>query len=146
MADPRASPRGRGLTRRADHYVAAQLLHDQERAIGRKSGTPEHWGAAPESGAECYDVDKTRCWNLLPGIPTTPGRGPRGHPLGGGHPEMVPQEFKDQFHSAREDMSRSDDPYDSSKDDEDEDLDNIVEYDTEHSRFSTVQDRDRCHQ
>ena len=142
MAGPHTSPRGRGLTRRADRYAVAQLLCDQERAIGRKSGTLEHWGAAPESGAECYNMDETRCWSLFPGIPRMPGRGPRGHPLGG-HPETVPQEFKDQFHSAREDMSGSDDPCDSSDDDEDEDPNDIVEYDTEHSRFSTVQDRDR---
>ena len=84
MADSHASPSSQGLTWRADCYVAAQFLCNQERAIGRKSGTPECWGVVPESGAECYDVDETRHWSLFPGIPGMPGRQPQGHPLGGG--------------------------------------------------------------
>ena len=55
----------------------------------------------------------------------------------------MPQEFKKQFHFTREDASESDNVYNSSGDEE-EDPDDIIEYDTEYSRFSTVSDRERC--
>ena len=54
----------------------------------------------------------------------------------------MPQDFKEQFHSTREDASESDDVYDSSGDEE-EDPNDIIKYDTEHSRYSTVSDRER---
>ena len=41
MPDIHAPPRGRGLVRRADQYVVAKLLRDQERMVGRRSRTPE---------------------------------------------------------------------------------------------------------
>ena len=69
----------------------------------------------------------------------TPEKAGRGHPLGGGHPERVSQEFHDSFHSAREDQS--DTASDSNS--ETEDWDDIVAYDTETSRYTTVADRER---
>ena len=62
-----------------------------------------------------------------------------GYPLGGGHPERVPQEFRDSFHSAREDQS----DMASDSDSETEDWDDIIAYDTETSRYTTVADRER---
>ena len=65
-----------------------------------------------------------------------PERAPCGHPLGGGHPERVPQEFCDAFHSAREDQS--DTVLGSESETEVEEWDDIIVYDTETSRYTTV--------
>ena len=35
----------------------------------------------------------------------TPERVPHGHPLDGGHPERVTQEFRNAYHSTREEQS-----------------------------------------
>ena len=64
----------------------------------------------------------------------TPEKAGQGHPLGGGHPERVPQELHDSFHSAREDQS----DMASDSDSETEDWDDIVAYDTATSRYTTV--------
>ena len=69
-------------------------------------------------------------------------RAPRGHPLGRGHPERVPQEFHNAFHSAREDQS--DTASGSESETEVEEWDDIVAYDTETSRYTTVADWE-CH-
>ena len=65
-------------------------------------------------------------------------RAPHGHPLGGGHPERVLQEFHDTFHSAREDQS--DTASDSESETEVEEWDDIVAYNTETSRYTMVAD------
>ena len=88
--DPHVSPRGRGLVRRANRYAAAKLLHDQERMVGRRSQTPEQWGTSLDPRMECYDLSEMHCWNLFSGVPRQQGWPPRGHPLGGGHPETMP--------------------------------------------------------
>ena len=62
-----------------------------------------------------------------------------GIPLGGGHLERVLQEFHDTFHSAQEDQSVTA----SDSDSETEDWDDIVAYDTERSRYTTVADQER---
>ena len=67
-----------------------------------------------------------------------PEKAGRGHPLGGGHPERVSQEFRDAFHSALEDQSDTA----SDSDSETEDWDDIVAYDTETSRYTMVADRE----
>ena len=66
----------------------------------------------------------------------TPKRAPHGHPLGGGHPERVLQEFFDAFHSAREDQS--DTALVSESETEIEEWDDIIAYDTETSRHTMV--------
>ena len=71
----------------------------------------------------------------------TPERAPYGHPLGGGHPERVPQEFHDAFHSIREEQS--DMALDFGSETEEEERDDIIAYDTETSRYTMVADRDR---
>ena len=60
--------------------------------------------------------------------------------IGRGHPKRVPQEFKDSFHSTREDQS--DMMMDSNSETEEEELDDINTYDTETSRCTTVAERD----
>ena len=54
----------------------------------------------------------------------------------GGHPKRVPQEFNDTFHSAREDQS--DTASGSESETEVEEWDDIIMYDTETSRYTTV--------
>ena len=71
-----------------------------------------------------------------------PERAPHGHPLGRGHPERVPQEFRDSFHSTRE--NQSDMALDSESETEEEEWDDIIAYDTETSRCTTVADHDCC--
>ena len=60
--------------------------------------------------------------------------------LGGGHPERVLQEFRDTFHSAREDQS--DRASGSESETEVEEWDDIVTYDTETSRYTMVADQE----
>ena len=69
-----------------------------------------------------------------------PERAPQGHPLGGGHPKRVPQEFHEAFHSAREDQS--DMALGSESETEGEEWDDIVAYDTETSRYTMVANRE----
>ena len=52
------------------------------------------------------------------------------------------RDYPDAFHSAREDQSDSSQDHDDES--SDEDSDNMVAYDKEHSRFSTMSDRE-CH-
>ena len=65
----------------------------------------------------------------------------RGHPLGWGRPEEVPQAFWDTFHSAQEEQSDSAPEY--VLEDSGKESDNIMAYDMETSRYMTVADRDR---
>ena len=69
-------------------------------------------------------------------------RASQGHSLGGGHPETVPQEFRDVFHSAQEDQS--DMASGSESKTEVEEWDDIITYDTETSRYTTVADQECC--
>ena len=72
----------------------------------------------------------------------------RGHPLGWGRPEEVPQAFQDAFHSAREEQSDSAPEY--VLEDSGDESNDIVAYDTEMSHYMTVtnreqrEKRDRC--
>ena len=65
-----------------------------------------------------------------------------GHPLGGGHPERVLQEFCNAFHSVREDQSDIVPDFESET--EEEEWDDIVTYETETSRCTMVAERDCC--
>ena len=71
-----------------------------------------------------------------------PERAPCGYPLGGGHPKREPQEFCDAFHSVREDQS--DTTLDSESEIEVEEWNDIIAYDTETSRYTTVANRECC--
>ena len=70
----------------------------------------------------------------------TPERAPHGHPLGGGHPERVQQEFCNAFHSVREEQS--DMASDSGSETQEEEWDDIIAYDTKTSRYTMVADQD----
>ena len=59
-----------------------------------------------------------------------------------GHPERVPKEFHDTYHSAREEQL--DTPPDSRSETKEEEWDDIVAYDTDTSRYTTVADQDCC--
>ena len=64
----------------------------------------------------------------------------RGHPLGWGRPEEVPQAFQDAFHSAQEEQSDSVPEY--VLEDSDNESDDILAYDTETSHYTMVADRE----
>ena len=127
------SPRGRGYARRADRYATQQLVahqHSPERDHPLFAAR-EPEDRAPEPGERA------------------PTPEPRDHR---NNPEQPPWQYgmfpaatppnEDQFASANEDsfssMSGSEDDFS-----EDEDDDDVVSYDTETSRHTTVGDRNR---
>ena len=141
---PQTPSRGRGYMCRTDCYFAQRFLKKQpERRLGEcpagvrdhcsQSREPSHrgWPAQPSS-------DRPQGLYAHHEMPEKAGQ---GHPLGGGHPERVSQEFRDAFHSAREDQSDTA----SDSDSETEDWDDIIAYDTETSRYTTVAIRE-CRQ
>ena len=65
----------------------------------------------------------------------------RGHPLGWGRPEEVPQAFQDAFHSAWEEQSDSAPEY--VLEDSSNESDDIVVYDMETSCYTMVTNRER---
>ena len=132
---------GRGYVRRADCYFAQRFLKKQpERRPGecpagardhhRQSREPSHRGWPVQSRS-----DRPQGLYAHHEMPEKAGW---GHPLGGGHLERVPQEFRDSFHSAREDQSDTA----SNSDSETEDWDDIIAYDNETSRYTTVADQE----
>ena len=134
---------GRGEVHRADRYFAQRFLKKQpERRRGEcPAGVRDHHSQSrePSQGG----------WPMQPGSDRPQGlythcemleKARRGHPLGGGHLERVSQEFCDAYHSAQEDQS----DMASYSDSEAEDWDDIIAYDTETSRYTTVADRKCC--
>ena len=134
-----APNRGRGYVHHADCYFAQRLLKKQ----------PEQRpGGCPADARDCHSQSREQGhegWHAQPGRDRpqglyahneTPERAPQGHPLGGGHPERVLQEFRDTFHSAREDQS--DTASGSESKTEVEEWDDIIAYDTETSRYTMV--------
>ena len=125
---PQTPSHGRGYVCHADRYFAQRFLKKQpERRPGEcpagardhrsQSREPSHrgWPAQPSS-------DRPQGLYAHHEMPEKAGQ---GHPLGGGHPERVPQEFHDSFHSAREDQS----DMASDSNSETEDWDDIIAYD-----------------
>ena len=132
---------GRGYMHHADCYFTQRLLKKQpeRRPGGHPADVRDHCSQSRKQGHEGWHVQPRR--DRPQGLYTlneTPERAPQGHPLGGGHPERVPQEFCDTFHSAREDQS--DMASGSESETEVEEWDDIVVYDTETSRYATVAD------
>ena len=138
--DGQSAPnRRRGYVRHADRYFAQRLLKKQ----------PE-WrpGGHPADARDCCSQSREQGhegWHTQPGRDRrqglyahhdTPERAPWGHPLEGGHPERVPQEFWNAFHSAQEDQS--DMASGSESETEVEEWNDIIAYDTETSRYTTV--------
>ena len=133
--------RRRGYMRRADRYFAQRLLKKQpeQRLGGCLADARDHCSQSREQGHEGWHAQPGRDRPQgLYACNETPERAPRGHPLGGGHPERVPQEFRDAFHSAREDQL--DMASGSESQTEVEEWDDIVAYDTKTSRYTTVAD------
>ena len=131
----------RGYMHHADCYFAQRFLKKQpERRPGEcPAGARDHRSQSREPSH--------RGWPAQPSSDRPQGlyahhemleKAGQGHPLGGGHPERVPQEFHDSFHSAREDQSDTA----SYSNSEMEDWDDIIAYDTETSRYTTVADRE----
>ena len=140
---------GRGYVRRADRFFSWRFLKKQrERRPGEcPAGARDHRSQSREPSHRGWPVqpssDRPQGLYAHREMPEKAGR---GHPLGGGHPERVPQEFHDSLHSAREDQSDTA----SDSDSETEDWDDIIAYDTETSRYTTVADPERrqarnCH-
>ena len=135
----------RGYVHHTDCYFAQKLLKKQpERRLGG------HWvdardrcSQSREQGHEGWHAQPSR--DRPQGLYAhheTPERAPQGHPLGGGHPKRVPQEFRDTFHSAQEDQSGME--LGSKSKTEVEEWDDIIVYDTETSRYTTVADQECC--
>ena len=134
---------GRGYVHRADRYFAQRFLKKQpERRLGgRPVDARDHCSQSREQDHEGWHVQPSRDRPQgLYACHETPERAPQGHPLGGGHPKRVPQEFCDAFHSAREDQS--DTVSGSKSETEGEEWDDIIAYDTETSRYTMVADRE----
>ena len=136
---------GRGYVHHADSYFAQKILKKQSEHWpgGHLADERDHGSQSREQGHECWHAQPGRDRPQgLYACNKTPERGPRGYPLGGGHPERVLQEFHDAFHSAREDQS--DMASDSKSETDVEEWDDIIAYDTETSRYTTVADREHC--
>ena len=135
---------GTGYVHRADRYFAQRFLKKQpERRPGEcPAGARDHRSQSREPSHRGLPAQPSsdRPWGLYAHC-EMPEKARQGHPLGRGHPERVSQAFRDAFHSAQEDQS--DTASDSNS--ETEDWDDIVAYDTETSRYTTVADRE-CHQ
>ena len=140
---PQTPSHGRGYVCHADCYFAQRFLKKQ----------PERRpGECPAGGRDHHSQSRKpshRGWPVQPSSDRPQGlyahrempeKARWGHPLGGGHPERVPQEFHDSFHSAQEDQS--DTASDSNS--ETEDWDDIIAYDTKTSRYTTVANQDCC--
>ena len=134
---------GRGYVCHADHYFAQRFLKKQpERRPGEfPAGARDHRSQSREPSHRGWPVQPSsdRPQGLYAHRETLKKAG-WGHPLGRGHPERVLQEFCDSFHSAREDKSDTV----SDSDSKTEDWDDIVAYDTETSRYTTVADWEHC--
>ena len=105
---PQTPSCGRGYMHRADHYFAERFLKKQpERRPGECSaGARDHRSQSREPSHRGWPMQPSsdRPQGLYAHCETLEKAG-WGHPLGGGHPERVSQEFHDSFHSAREDQS-----------------------------------------
>ena len=139
---PQTPSRRRGYVHHADHYFAQSFLKKQpERRPGEcPAGARDHHSQSREPSHRGWPVQPSS--DRLQGLYAyreTPEKAGQGHPLGGGHPERVPQELHDSFHLAREDQS--DTASDSNS--ETEDWDDIVAYDTKTSRYTTVANWER---
>ena len=140
-----APNRRRGYMHHADCYFAQRFLKKQpeHRPGGCPADARDHRSQNREQGHEGWHAQPGR--DRPQGLYThneTLERALQVHPLGGGHPERVPQEFHDALHSAREDQS--DMASGSESKTEVEEWDDIIAYDTETSRYTTVADQECC--
>ena len=132
----------RGYVWRSDQYFASQYLSQEKR--GRDHLEEEdracrgyHKILTDTADTRWFDVRDSPT-NLYAGAEGTEHH--RGHPLGQGRPEEVPQAFRDAFHSTQEEQSDSAPEY--VLEDSGEESDDIVAYDMEMSHYMTVANRD----
>ena len=142
--DSQSTPNhGRGYVCHTDCYFAQRLLKKQpEWRLGEcLADVRNHHSQSREQGHEGWHVQPGR--DRPQGLYAhheTPERAPRGHPLGGGHPKRVLQEFHNAFHSAQEDPS--DTASGSESGSEVEEWDDLVAYNTKTSKYTTVPDQE----
>ena len=139
---PWDSEHSRGYVRRLDQYFASQYLSQEKRERDHREeeehsrrGNHETWTDAADTHG--FDTRNSPI-SLYAGAEGTEHQ--RGHPLGRGRPEEVPQAFWDAFHSAQEEQSDSVPEY--VLEDSGNESDDIVVYDTETSRYTTVANRE----
>ena len=145
------SEHSRGYIRWLDQYFASEYLSQEKR---ERDCCEEEDRACRGYHETCMDSAYTHWFdardsptNLYAGAESTECH--RGHPLGWGRPEEVPQAFRDAFHSVQEEQSDSVPEY--VLEDSREEFDDIVVYDTETSHYMIVanrdrqEKRDRCH-
>ena len=140
---PWDSERSRVYIQRSDWYFASQYLSQEKRERDRH-GEEEH---SHRGYHETWTDAANICWfdardspiSLYAGAESTEHQ--RGHPLGQGRPEEVPEAFWDAFHSVQEEQSDSAPEYvlEASGDESDD----IVAYDMETSHYTTVADREQ---
>ena len=128
----------RGYVWRLDQYFASQYLSQEKRW---RDHCEEEDRACRGYHETWMDTADTRWFdardsptNLYAGAESTECR--RGHPLGRGRPEEVPQAFRDAFHSAQEEQSDSAPEY--VLEDSGKESDDIVACDTKMSHYTTV--------
>ena len=137
------SEHSRGYVWWSDRCFSSQYLSQEKR--GRDCHEEED--RAHRGYHETWTDAANTCWFDARDSPTNLYAGPestecrRGHPLGWGRPEEVPQVFRDTFHSAQEEQSDSAPEY--VLEDSGEESDDIVVYDMETSCYMMVADRDR---
>ena len=147
QTSPWDSDRGRGMVRRSDRYQAHQYLRRQSREDEKLA-----WRCAEGSPDQAaWQFQHAQEPETCSGLGSGRGRRGRGHPLGRGRPDEVPQEFRNLFHpnlsefqSAQEEQSDS--PPEYTLDDSEDESDEIVGYDLTNGRHTTKADQDRREQ
>ena len=140
---PQTPSHRRGYVCHADCYFTQRFLKKQpERRPGEcPAGVRDHHSQSREPSHRGWPMQPSS--NRPQGLYAhceMPEKAGWGYPLGGGHPERVPQEFCDSFHSTQEDQSDTA----SDSDSETEDWDDIIAYDTETSRYTMVANWECC--
>ena len=137
-ASPWDSEHSREYIWQLDWYFASQYLSQEKRERDRREGEDHAcrgYHATWEDAAYTNWFDaRDSPTNLYAGAESTEHC--RGHPLGQGRPEEVPQAFQDAFHSAQEEQSDSAPEY--VLEDSGKESDDIVAYDMETSCYMTV--------
>ena len=145
QVSPWDSDRGRGMVRRSNRYQAQQYLKRQPRENGRPSAWRDAEGSSDQATGQFHHAQEPEA---RVGLGSGRDRRRRGHPLGRGWPDEVPQEFCDLFHpnlseyqSAQEGQLDSLPEY--TVDDSGDESDDVVGYDLTDGRYTTRADRDR---
>ena len=141
-ASPWDSERSRGYIRQSDWYFASQYLSQEKRETDCHEEEDRACRGYHETWTDTADTrwfdTRNSPTNLYAGAESTEHC--RGHSLGQGRPEEVPQAFWDALHSAQEEQSDSAPEY--VLEDSGNESDDIVAYDMETSHYMTIADRE----